>query len=635
MTASAALLDARILVVDDLDADARLVEAMLQGAGFRSITTINDPFAAAELHRTRGFDLVILDVLMPGMDGFEVMAKLQAQGVDPPVPVIVVTAEPEHIKRALDQGARDFIGKPLRMAELVSRTRNALELGFLLKDAKARGRLLERTLHERTADLEDAEGRYRALVEQSIAGIYIVEDGRFTYANPRLCEWLGYTAEELRCIPTIDLVVEEDRERLIANRAKRDVGDAGGMLVATYRMLRRDGRVLHLSYDARLMELRGRRVIFGIAQDVTERERSRQLLQEAESHYRALVEQSIVGIYLMDRDSLIYANPRMCEILGYTFAEMANLNLRDLVIPQDHATLDAIAARRRAGDSSSIALQVSARRKDAKVVHLGVETKVIDLAGRRAAIGVVQDVTVSKRAQDELRAANQRLRTLSDRVLAVQEEERRHISRELHDDVGQSIVALGIGLHRLEAFVDPSRRALLAECIDVADAVRERIREISVELHPPHLDQLGLQDALRWLVNRHRDITGMDVACRFSGVEELRIPPVIEAACYRICQEALNNATRHASPRSVTVELSAANGRLVVRVSDDGVGFDQAEQRVRLVTSGNLGLISMEERARLAGGKLELRSAPHAGTCVSALFPIDARAESSTSREHV
>ena len=165
MTASAALLDASILVVDDLDVDARLVEAMLRGAGYRSITTTNDPFAAIELHRARRYDLVILDVLMPGMDGFELMAKLHADGVDPPVPVIVVTAEPEHIKRALDQGARDFIGKPLRIVELVSRARNALELGFLLKDAKARGRMLERTLHERTADLEEAEGRYRALVE--------------------------------------------------------------------------------------------------------------------------------------------------------------------------------------------------------------------------------------------------------------------------------------------------------------------------------------------------------------------------------------------------------------------------------------------------------------------------------------
>jgi PAS domain S-box-containing protein len=376
-------------------------------------------------------------------------------------------------------------------------------------------------------------------------------------------------------------------------------------------------------------------VIFGIAQDVTERERSRELLQEAESHYRALVEQSIVGIYLMDREHLIYANPRMCEILGYTFAELGSLNLRDLVVPADHASLDSIATRRRAGDMASIALQLSARRKDGQVVYLGVETKVIDLAGRKAAIGVVQDVTLSRRAQDELRAANQRLRTLSDRVLAVQEEERRHISRELHDDVGQSIVALGIGLHRLEEFVEPSRRTLLAECIDVADAVREKIREISVELHPPHLDQLGLQDALRWLVSRHRDMTGIEVACRFSGVEGLRIAPVIEAACYRICQEALNNATRHASPRSVTVELAASNGQLIVRIFDDGVGFDQVVQRERLVTSGSLGLISMEERARLAGGRLEVRSASHAGTCVSALFPIDARAESAASRERV
>ncbi len=258
MSVPAGLLDARILVVDDQDADARLLEAMLAGSGYRGVEIAHDPHAAIAQHRENPYDLVILDVFMPGMSGFEALRALHAASPALLVPVIMVTAEPEHIERALEEGARDFIGKPVPMAELLSRVRNALELGYLLRDAKARGMQLEETLQERTTDLAEAQGRYRALVEQSIAGIYIVEDGRITYANPRLCEWLGYTADELRGIDTIDLVMEEDRERLLANRARRDAGDASAM-VATYRMLRRDGRVLHLSFDARLIEQRGTR----------------------------------------------------------------------------------------------------------------------------------------------------------------------------------------------------------------------------------------------------------------------------------------------------------------------------------------------------------------------------------------
>ncbi|HUQ29520.1 MAG TPA: PAS domain S-box protein [Usitatibacter sp.] len=613
MPVPAGLLHARILVVDDQDADARVVEAMLTGSGYTDVTIANDPLAALALHFEKPFELVILDVLMPGMGGFEVMRALHATNPDLPVPVIVVTAEPEHMKRALEEGARDFIGKPLRMVELLSRTRNALEMGRLLSDA---------------------EGRYRALVEQSIAGIYTVENGRFTYANPRLCEWLGYSAAELRETDTVSLVVEEDRARLLANRARRDAGHADAM-VATYRLRAKDGHIVVLSFDARMIDLAGRKVIFGIAQDLTDREHARELLVEAESHYRALVEQSIVGIYLLGEQGLVYANPRLCEILGYGMAELAQLEARALFVPEDHALMEAVLERRRHGELGSIALECRARRKDGTVVHLGIESKIIELAGRKADIGVVQDVTLRKLAQNELRSANQRLRTLSDRVLEVQEEERRRISRELHDDIGQSLVALGIGLHRLAPHVAEAQQGLLAECIEVADDVREKVREISGELHPPHLDQLGLPDALRWLVARHHDMTGVEIQCTFADMDGVRIAPMIEAACYRICQEALNNATRHAQASRVTLELAARHGRLVLRVGDDGVGFDQAAQRAGAVTTGNMGLISMEERARLAGGRFELRSATGAGTCVSALFPIETRAESTGSRERV
>ena len=506
MSGSAVVLDASILVVDDSEADARLIETMLRGNGFTSITTTTDSRAACGLHRAHDYDLVLLDVVMPGMDGFEVLAALHAVDSDLPVPVIMTTAEPDHMKRALEAGARDFIGKPIRMIELLSRVRNALELGRLLKDARAHGRELEETLEERTIDLREAEQRYRALVERSITGIYIVEDGYFTYANPRLCEWLGYPLEELRLVSTMELVHPDDRKRLAANRAKREAGDHSA-LTDTYRFKRRDGRDLHLSVSGESLGLKGRRVIQGVAQDVTEQVRAEAL---------------------------------------------------------------------------------------------------------------------RRRAQAELETANRRLRTLSERVLAIQEEERRHISRELHDDVGQSLLALNIGLHRLTPPVTDAQRRLLAECIAVTAAVQEKLREISVQLHPPHLDQLGLQDALRWLVNRQREMTGIAIECRFHEVEGLRVAPALEAACYRICQEALTNATRHASARSVSVELAVRHGLLVLRVSDDGVGFDQAAQRAGLVTSGSMGLIGMEERARLAGGRLKLRSAPSAGTCVSALFPMEA-----------
>lgn len=753
MSAAADLLDASILIVDDLQVDARLVESILRGAGYSCVTATSDPLAACDLHRKHRFDLVVLDVLMPGMDGFEVLAALHTIDPEIQVPVIMVTAEPDYMKRALEAGARDFIGKPVRMVELLSRVRNALERSLLAKDAKARGRMLERTLHERTDDLHEAEDRFRALVEQSITGIYIVEAGHFTYANPRLCEWLGYTLEELRDISIIDLVHEVDRERLIENRRRRDAGDHDA-LTATYRFKRRDGRILHLSVSAKMIELKGRMVLFGGAEDVTERVRAQELLLEAESQYRALAEQSIVGIYLVDRQQrILYANPKLREILGFNMEELVKLDLASLVVEEDHALIEETLQQLRAGETGSIAVSCRVRRKDGRVVHLSVENKIIELAGRKAAIGVVQDITERalaaqslreseekyrllwetttdavvlladdmsilyanpsvgrvfgysphevegrdiamlqpprlrethreamrrylatgerttdwratetaglhregheipieiafshvavggksifagfirdisrrKRAQAALENANQRLRSLSERMLVIQEEERRQISRELHDDVGQSLLALSIGLHRLEKHVEDDHRGLLAECVAVTAAVQEKLHELSVQLHPPHLDQLGLKDALSWLVNRHREMTGMAIEFRFSGAQGARVPPAVEGACYRICQEALNNATRHARARRLTVELKRGRGRLEVSIVDDGVGFHEQSMREALLASGSLGLVSMEERARLAGGRLELLTSPGSGTRVTASFPTDTR----------
>jgi two-component system sensor histidine kinase UhpB len=232
-----------------------------------------------------------------------------------------------------------------------------------------------------------------------------------------------------------------------------------------------------------------------------------------------------------------------------------------------------------------------------------------------------QDITDRMMAHVALENAHRRLQTLSQRVLSIQEEERRVISRELHDDAGQSLAALKIGLHRL-ARQPVGDAALLADCTSTAEIVIEKLRTLAQELRPPQLDQLGLADALRWLVDRQARATGIDIACEFSGPGDRRHDPALEVACYRIAQEALNNATRHAGPRKITVRLEGDGQLLKLCVQDDGHGFDESAARNRAARGGSLGLISMEERAELAGGRLKLRSVLGAGTTVSALFPL-------------
>jgi signal transduction histidine kinase len=229
-------------------------------------------------------------------------------------------------------------------------------------------------------------------------------------------------------------------------------------------------------------------------------------------------------------------------------------------------------------------------------------------------------------AADLLRAANQRLRALSKRILGVQEEERRSVARELHDDIAQSLAALRIGLHRLAARADGSHKELIVECLGIAGSTLDQLRNLSHRLRPPQLDQLGLADALEWLVDRQRSMTGLDIGCRCAGLVR-RLPAELESACYRIAQEALNNATRHAKAGQIRLRVELSDHRLELVIRDEGVGFDIDMARKTALRTGSMGLISMEERAQLAGGRLSIVSAPGAGTTVQATFALNDLAE--------
>jgi signal transduction histidine kinase len=247
-------------------------------------------------------------------------------------------------------------------------------------------------------------------------------------------------------------------------------------------------------------------------------------------------------------------------------------------------------------------------------------TPLDDPAG--GAVVAHEDVTARVLAHEALQDAHRRLKALSAKVLAIQEEERRALSRELHDDVGQNLAALGIALHRA-ALGRPGGPGL-DECARAVEGVLAKVRTISQDLRPPQLDQLGLADALQWLAKRHADATGVRIACDFARAGAGRVRPDAEIACYRIAQEAVNNATRHARPGSIALALRRSRGALELVVRDDGPGFDLPAARARAPQGASLGLVGMEERAALAGGQLEIHSVAGEGTTVTARFPMKA-----------
>ncbi len=186
------ILAARILIVDDQDANVRLLQRLLGDAGYASVAATRDPASVCALHRSNDYDLILLDLQMPGMDGFQVMAALQAQNAEGYLPVLVLTAQPSHKLRALQAGAKDFISKPFDLLEVTTRIHNMLEVRLLYRRLEAHNLLLEETVQQRTAELRESEARYRSLTELA-SDWYWEEDerGRFTRISGPVTEMLG------------------------------------------------------------------------------------------------------------------------------------------------------------------------------------------------------------------------------------------------------------------------------------------------------------------------------------------------------------------------------------------------------------------------------------------------------------
>jgi PAS domain S-box-containing protein len=229
-----------------------------------------------------------------------------------------------------------------------------------------------------------------------------------------------------------------------------------------------------------------------------------------------------------------------------------------------------------------------------------------------------------ERAQlfNQVRLGKQQLDEMSRRLLRIQENERRHVARELHDEIGQVLTAVKISLQSVGRSLgepSPDQQATISESVSAVESAIASVRDLSLDLRPPMLDELGLIPTLRWFANRQTKAGAFQ--CLLDAAATPRLVPDIEIACFRVAQEAITNAARHANAANVNIKLQTRNGLLQLTVSDDGDGFD-TDARARDERGQSLGLLNMEERVRLAGGLFSIKSKLGAGTTVQALFPL-------------
>lgn len=223
-------------------------------------------------------------------------------------------------------------------------------------------------------------------------------------------------------------------------------------------------------------------------------------------------------------------------------------------------------------------------------------------------------------ANSGLLDAKLRLHELSSQLIAAQEEERRHIARELHDDTGQSLSVIRMHLSDLQRG-GAGAMARLPDCIAIVDAAIARIRAMALSLRPTMLDDLGLADALQWALEHPAKAAGWRTALQAQELPAV-LPAAVQTACFRIAQEALANAARHAGATEVTLSLRMVGSDLELCVHDNGAGFDLERYRSPQERKLHFGLMTMMERAALVGGILTVVTAPGSGTRIRASFPI-------------
>ena len=192
------ILNAQILIVDDQEANISLLTQMLNEAGYRNVSATMKPQEVCALHRKHQYDLILLDLQMPVMDGFQVMEGLKANHADAYLPVIVLTAQPGHKLRALQAGAKDFISKPFDLVEIKTRIHNMLVVRFLYKKLENYNKQLEQTVLERTAELRESEARYRSLTELASDWYWEQDENmKFTKVSGPVLEMLGIQVDSL------------------------------------------------------------------------------------------------------------------------------------------------------------------------------------------------------------------------------------------------------------------------------------------------------------------------------------------------------------------------------------------------------------------------------------------------------
>ena len=467
--------------------------------------------------------------------------------------------------------------------------------------------------------LRESEKKYRDIVTWAPIGIYqSTREGKMLSANSSIAKLLGCdnVDELIGCYMGQSIYYDdEDLKKFIAQH--NAYGENVALSCET-RWRKRDGTIVWVLMTVHDLRDKSGEILYyeGFVFDITERKHAEEALRESEERYRLLVENSTDLVIEIDAEGkFLYVSPNVKLILGFEPADLVGTNLLSGVYGKDKSLMKEILKKQ--GGS------VMYRYRDNWGSWHWFESsgQVYNTSsGKRRMVMVGRDITQRRKAEQELDVSRKQLQHFTEHLEHVLEEERKRISREIHDELGQLLTILKFDLSwlRLEGVKDNTDVILKIDgMMDSLNEALASVKRISKEIRPPQLDALGLGGSIQWDIDQVEKKTGLKGIVTIEPAE-FEVKAQIGGVLYRVFREALTNIVRHAQAQHVYIRLIQRPDSIILSIRDDGRGITKKE----LTNTATLGLVGMRERIRMISGTLTLEGKSGKGTMLSVEVPI-------------